>query len=460
MDGTANDMARMLGAMPVPTLAVRDGQVVCANVAAEALLGIRLRAPTPVADLLGAGFDMDGASPWRCDVVVDRRSLHVEVAVGPSFSAGGERLVLLRDVSREAETRQRLERGLAFERLLTRGSAELMRSPGDRLDAAIVEVLGAVGRFFGVDRAYVFLIDDDAATQSNTHEWVAPGISHEAHNLQDVPLDTFPWLLTQLRNDSVFRFECIADLPGEACNERAEFEREGIQSILIVPLWAGGALRGFAGFDAVRSRVEWGEPYVIGLRLLAQMLAGAIDARAMARRLRRQAMHDAVTGLPNRLYLRDRFEQCARHLPAAVRSAALVAVIDVDDFKVVNDRFGHACGDMLLRELGRRFEAALSSEGVVARVGGDEFVVVEPAGSERAEVFAQRILAAAREPFDVPGGHHRAAVSVGIVCGVEEGDELDTLLDRADVAMYRAKSSGKNRWALADAVDRAPLSPA
>lgn len=457
MDGSATETSWSLESVPVPALLMRGRQVEGANAAARDLLALGVTFPVRAADALGAGFDPEGEP---CHVVdVDRgrgRLSRVEVRVGPAMPDGG-RLVLLRDVSVESANRRRLERGLEFERLLTRSSAELMRSTDERLDDVIVDALGAVGRFFGVDRAYVFLIDDDAGTQSNTHEWVAPGISHEAPNLQDVPLDTFPWLLEQLRADAAFRFESINDLPTAASSERAEFEREGIQSILIVPLWASGALRGFVGFDAVRSRVAWDEPYVIGLRLLAQMLAGALDARAMAHRLRRQAMHDAVTGLPNRLYLRDRFEHCMGRLPHPARVDAFLAVIDVDDFKVVNDRYGHACGDALLRELGRRLEAAVGEEGVVARVGGDEFVVVEPRGRGDVSVFADRLLEAATAPFDFGGGEHLVGLSIGLVQGVDEHDDLDTLLDRADAAMYRAKTAGKNRWSIAE--PRAALSP-
>lgn len=453
MDGSSAELDRLLDALPVAALCVAGDRVLARNPAARSLLGPGL--PAAVAGMLVDPPGPDGWTHRRFHLQHDGRPLALDVTAGAPLDATGARILLLREAGDDGDHRHRLARGLEFERLLTRSSAELMRSPEERLDAAIVEVLGAVGRFFGVDRSYVFRIDEAAATQSNTHEWVAPGISQEAPNLQDVPLDTFPWLLARLREDAVFRFESIGDLPQEARNERAEFEREGIQSILIVPLWANGALRGFAGFDAVRCRVEWSDGYVVGLRLLAQMLAGALEARSMARSLRRQALHDAVTGLPNRLYLRERFEQCARRLPAGARAGAMVAVIDVDDFKVVNDRFGHACGDSLLRELGGRFQRAVGDEGVVARVGGDEFVVVDPQGQGGAEAFARRLLDAAGEPFPVPGGVHRAGVSIGLVCGVHEDDALDSLLDRADAAMYRAKASGKHQWALDEGLRQA-----
>ena len=261
-------------------------------------------------------------------------------------------------------------------RVLSGESARLFRYRGGALDDAIVDVLGSVGAFFEVDRAYVFLVDDAAGTQSNTHEWVAPGISREAHNLQDVPLDTFPWLMQGLRADKAFEVPRVADLPPEAVNERAEFEREGIRSILVVPLWQGAALHGFVGFDAVRRHVDWGEHFVVGLRLMAQMVASALEARTLADRLHDQAFRDPLTGLPNRKLLEDRFSQAAGRLQRK-GAGVLVAVIDVDDFKQVNDTHGHAVGDQLLCEVGRRLQAAVRGTDTVSRMGGDEFEVLD-----------------------------------------------------------------------------------
>ena len=443
MDGSALDVVLCLDALPAPALLVRGAEVLAGNAQARDLLGADAHLPS--CEWLPPLAQQDVVGPMVVEHVrPDVRTLRIEVALGRCLHADGRRFVILRDVDAEACSRRLLERGLEFERLLTRASAQLVRSDGEGLDSAIEDVLGSVGRFFGVDRAYVFLIDEAAATQSNTHEWVASGISSEACNLQDVPLDTFPWLLAQLREDRVFRYVSLDALPPEAVNERGEFEREGIQSILIVPLWSAGVLRGFIGFDAVSARVEWEDACVVGLRLLAQTLAGALDTRAMAARLRRQAMHDALTGLPNRLYLRDRFGACSRR-----HADAFVAVIDVDDFKLVNDRHGHAGGDALLRELARRLAGALGPGGVVARIGGDEFVVVEPRAHQAAEMFAAKLLAVARDPFELPGGMHRAGISVGLVQGSDEDTGLDAVLDRADAAMYRAKSAGKNRCELA-----------
>ncbi|GAB2519706.1 hypothetical protein GCM10027188_22930 [Lysobacter humi (ex Lee et al. 2017)] len=447
--------------VPVALVAVDGGRVVGANAEACALLGL------PDADCPG----LEGVLEWSetasariADLLTHAPTAIVELP-GPSHAAAGGSLLAtarrldgasrvllhLHEPSADGTARGELERRLQFERLLTEAAAALIRSNDAELDSAIEGLLGSVGRFFGVDRAYVFLIDPTAMRQSNTHEWVAPGISREAHNLQDLPLDTFPWLLEELRADRIVCVECLDDLPAAAFRERAEFEREGIQSILIVPLWIAGTLRGFVGFDAVRGRVVWDEPFVIGLRLMSQVLASALDARELSRRLKAQALHDALTGLPNRTLLQDRFEQTARRARRGSEHV-LLAVVDVDDFKHVNDRHGHPAGDALLRALGARLREVLRDTDTVARIGGDEFVILaNGAAPDDLRRLAQRLLSTVDTPFDVGTDE---PVRVGLSIGLAREDvapdiELDTLLRGADAAMYAAKSGGKNRWSQA-----------
>lgn len=338
-----------------------------------------------------------------------------------------------------------LRRRLDFERRLTAISAELMRSEGEALDEAVVAGLAAVGGFFEVDRAYLFEIHEQSGTQSNTHEWVAEGITSEAANLQDLPLDLFPWLMTELRADRAVALDEVSSLPPEAVSERREFERERIRSIAIVPIWNGARLAGFAGFDAVRRPVHWDEDYLTGLRLLAQILGGALRARQLARRLQAMAFHDSLTGLPNRALLGDRMEAALRRAQR-YGSQVLVAMVDLDDFKPVNDRHGHAVGDSVLREVARRLQRTLRATDTVARLGGDEFVLLLEDADEALSQVGDRLLAAFDAPFEVEGLSLTLSPSIGVAVAGTDDDCADRLLRRADAAMYRAKAAGKHRW--------------
>jgi diguanylate cyclase (GGDEF)-like protein len=164
--------------------------------------------------------------------------------------------------------------------------------------------------------------------------------------------------------------------------------------------------------------------------------------------LRHQALHDALTGLPNRVLALDRADQM---LARARRSGLSVAAlyVDVDGFKQVNDTFGHAAGDELLRIVAQRLRSVVREGDTAARLGGDEFVVLLEGATldAGAELVAERLLEVLRQPYDLSdrGGRELLlTASIGIAEGLR--DTADELLAEADVALYEAKASGKNRW--------------
>jgi diguanylate cyclase (GGDEF)-like protein len=164
-----------------------------------------------------------------------------------------------------------------------------------------------------------------------------------------------------------------------------------------------------------------------------------------------QALHDPLTGLPNRVLFFDRLDHAIRRLQ---REHAPLAVLflDFDGFKAVNDRFGHAGGDEVLRHAAQRVAAALRAEDTVARFGGDELVVLSEhvAGAAGSALVAERILAQLRAPIDVHGEQVLLTASIGISVAPIEGATRDALLHTADAAMYRAKATGPGRYVIAE----------
>jgi diguanylate cyclase (GGDEF)-like protein len=184
--------------------------------------------------------------------------------------------------------------------------------------------------------------------------------------------------------------------------------------------------------------------------LLARSRQRAVEMVAeKTRELRYQALHDPLTGLPNRVLALDRAEQM---LAAARRNHSDVAglYVDLDGFKEVNDTFGHAAGDELLRMVGERLEGVVRESDTAARLAGDEFLVLlDTARLDCApELVAERLLEALREPYPLSSAGGRAVsptASIGIAIGRDQSAEA--LLADADAAMYAAKSSGKDRCA-------------
>jgi diguanylate cyclase (GGDEF)-like protein len=214
----------------------------------------------------------------------------------------------------------------------------------------------------------------------------------------------------------------------------------GIDGLLIaVTLRSGGSIAVVAGAVAATAIVAVRQ--LLAFRDNAALVASLREAQRL---LREQATHDALTGLPNRAL----FNETLRAVFAPGHAGPLTALlIDLDDFKTVNDTLGHAVGDGLLVEVGRRLRAAVRDGDLVARLGGDEFAVLAPgaAGGQALEVAA-RILAGLDAPVSTHGHRLQVGASVGVAERVA-GDDAQTLLSHADIAMYAAKQRGKGHYA-------------
>jgi len=161
--------------------------------------------------------------------------------------------------------------------------------------------------------------------------------------------------------------------------------------------------------------------------------------------IRYQALYDSLTGLPNRLLLRERIVHEISHAKHTNMKLA-VMYLDLDRFKLINDTLGHDIGDKLLKEVAKRFQNCLSSTDTLSRIGGDEFIILLPkiVREEHVAKLANKLLEVTREPFIIDTHEFYISVSIGITIYPEDGETAETLMTNADVAMYRAKENGKN----------------
>lgn len=175
------------------------------------------------------------------------------------------------------------------------------------------------------------------------------------------------------------------------------------------------------------------------------MFSDITARKAAEARIEFMAHHDALTGLPNRIRLRERFAQAIAQTRVDKSRVALL-FLDLDRFKTINDSLGHPAGDDLLRGLGERLARCVRPEDTVCRQGGDEFLILLGGIAERREVeeVATRVLEGAAEPFAWEGRSLPTSCSIGIAMYPDDGGDFDTLLKRADIAMYQSKASGRN----------------
>jgi diguanylate cyclase (GGDEF)-like protein/PAS domain S-box-containing protein len=183
------------------------------------------------------------------------------------------------------------------------------------------------------------------------------------------------------------------------------------------------------------------------LEMVGRLITIATEHQELTYQLAYRAHHDSLTGLPNRLLFEDRLNQA---IARANEQGHLVALLclDLDRFKVVNDTLGHHAGDLLLAQFTRRIQSILRPTDTLARMGGDEFTLILPelTAAHDAEQVAQRLLDLLRLPFEIAGQELFVTGSVGISICPEDGREWSSLQKNADLAMYRAKSLGRNRF--------------
>ncbi len=175
------------------------------------------------------------------------------------------------------------------------------------------------------------------------------------------------------------------------------------------------------------------------------------ERRKADERLSHMARHDALTGLPNRVLLQERMERALARIPDGEQFAVLC--LDLDHFKETNDALGHAVGDALLREIATRLQATIRVGDTVARVGGDEFAIVQGpiVGVAEAIGLAERLLEVLCGPYEIAGNRLDIGASVGIALAPRDGADGALLLRKADIALYRAKSEGRRAYRLFEA---------
>lgn len=249
---------------------------------------------------------------------------------------------------------------------------------------------------------------------------------------------------------------------GEVVGKSLRELKSGLEDeILFSEIWGKLAEQGHWSGE-VKSRLKSGEIYTDWLTLSSIKNAeGAISNYVAVfsnfsrlahqwHELKHLANHDALTGLPNRLLLSDRLDLAIAH---AERTGSFLAVcyLDLDGFKPINDQFGHAAGDLVLREIARRLKEILRGNDTVSRIGGDEFVILLGDLNTSADFkeLLERVLNEIALPIQIGSASARVSGSIGVTQYPQDNSDSAELIQHADAAMYQAKRMGKSRYHLA-----------
>jgi diguanylate cyclase (GGDEF)-like protein len=229
-----------------------------------------------------------------------------------------------------------------------------------------------------------------------------------------------------------------------------ETGRDDAESLEIVEEWIAGHFANIAGGKQFTDTQQLGDGRTVVVKVGPIAGGGWVDIQEditertqQEAKIAHMARHDMLTGLPNRLLLRERLEEVLRNARRDDKVAVLC--LDLDRFKEVNDTLGHPVGDALLQEVANRLRDMLRERDVVARMGGDEFVIIQVAAepSKEAASLASRLIDIVSAPYDVNGHKIVIGTSVGIAISPDGKCDVDLLLAQADMALYRSKSDGR-----------------
>ncbi|MGD9241283.1 MAG: PAS domain S-box protein [Desulfobacterales bacterium] len=186
-------------------------------------------------------------------------------------------LGIITDITARKRTEDELQYRLKFQHLITMVSSQFINLYPDQIDDEINHTLQQIGEFADADRSYVFQFSEDQKSVSCTHEWCAEGIEPIIERIENAPVETYPWGMKKILRGDMVLIPRVSDLPPEAIDEKHEFERLGVQSILAVPMAPGGRVMGFIGLTSIREEKMWTEDSSSLLKIVGQVFANALE---------------------------------------------------------------------------------------------------------------------------------------------------------------------------------------
>ena len=326
------------------------------------------------------------------------------------------------------------DRHLNLERLY-RFSQAVSTSP--EADEVMSGLLGEARDMLRAERASAAFVTSDGGIIAR----VGLRASGRLTRSEDPPTPDDAWVLRQVVTDGTPLLMARGTRDPEARRWLAAYD---MRDAVVVPLRGkAGIVGALVVADRLGDLRTFEKDDVLLLETVANQASVALRNGELVGQLRHEALHDALTGLPNREHLRRRLSEALDDVVAGRSAGAAVMILDLDDFKEVNETLGHQEGDLLLTEVGARLVTAVGKAGTVARLGGDEFAVLLPDAADEARVLriGRRILQVLEQPIALDGLEIEVTGSLGIALAPTHADDPSALLKQADMAMYDAKTS-------------------
>lgn len=327
----------------------------------------------------------------------------------------------------------------------TRGS--LVRDPEGRVQGFMVTVRDVTQRKEMMDRLFLEKEKWYVTLGSIGDAVIVADVHGQVEYINSIAEAMTGWSLADAKGQAVGEvFDIISEITRKPAENPVE---QALRLGIIVGLANHTILRNRSGSEHAiedsAAPIRNASGQVIGCVIVFRDVT---QKRTLLNQVTHQANYDALTDLPNRYLFSDRMNQMLAQARRLDQAVALL-YLDIDQFKKINDSFGHPSGDLILKEVGRRFREVVRESDTVARLGGDEFAIIACGQVETAEQtdrLARKILDVMARPFDLEGQELHLTASIGISLFPRDGNDATTLVMNADIAMYQAKEKGRNNF--------------
>ncbi len=343
------------------------------------------------------------------------------------------KVIVLRDITQHKKTNELLNYRVKFENLISTLSTKFIKFSSAEIDDGINCALKTVAEFAGVDRSYIYILYRQGSKAIRTHQWCNKDVKSKAEKLKELPSDNTLWWLKKLNKFEPVYIPNVSKVKLKLEAEREIIKPQGVKSIVIIPMIYGKVIKGFLGFESIKSRKLWTVNDITLLKLLGEILINVLERKKTEEEIKKLSLKDKLTGLYNRAY----FEEELKRLNTKRQLPLSFIMGDVNGLKLINDAFGPREGDNLLKKIARILKNCCRKEDIIARWGGDEFSILLPKTTDK---DSEEILNRLRDAFHRTKSHKiPVSISLGTSTKKNYDYNIRTVIKEAEDWMYRRK---------------------
>ena len=336
---------------------------------------------------------------------------------------------------------------IRFQKIIAEISTDFISVNEWNLDKKVDAVLSVLGSFLQPDRAYIYLFDENKENLTCLGNWFDHEKATDTGNKTNIGVGSYPLITARIKAGNPTILSDVSDSLGETGDELPRLLGSHDKSFAAIPVINKNDVYGFFGIEAGRKTKKWSETQLDFFKIISNILADAFERIQQEKEITQMAYYDYLTKLPNRILFKDRTMQAINLAERTLKTFAIV-FLDIDDFKTVNDTVGHDGGDALLMLVSERLRSHLRKSDTLSRFGGDELVILlnNLSSVDDIEIIMEKLLNVFNKPFNLDDQEFFITASAGVAVYPYDGTDADTLIKNADIAMYKSKEQGKNRY--------------